>query len=756
MQDIDGLIKTASLSKKGINLHRLSYYYRTAKSSHKDELEKDGWEIVPTKLKKSIRMRKPKPHHQAFEDRVWALLADMKFQYLNESNRFQLRYTPELSKKVDIFAAEEEAVLIVECKSTDAERRVSYQKDINELIGIKDKLRQSAQKLFPGKPKVAFLFATNNATLSENDLNRLKEGGIFHLNNAEIEYWEQLADHLGEAAKYQLFGKLFAGRDIPNLPHRVPAIKGKMASGYVFYSFSIDPKFLLRIAFVLHRSEADAEAAEAYQRLVKRDRLKNIGKFIDRGGYFPNSIIINIETKKQDLQFDLAASGEHDSTTKLGILHLPREYRSVFIIDGQHRLYGYSKAQSKSHHTVPIVAFVNLPQAEQAKIFVDINREQRSVQPNLLHSIRADFDWESDDAGCAISSVKTRMISRLNYDETSPFYRRIVLSDEKTTTTRCLTLEAIKRWGLGSSTGFFGRIKGKKLIKTGYLSDVSYDQTLTKSVEFFRCCFNFVRNELPDQWAIGADEGGFIAMNLGVSSMIRTIDYVLDYLVRFENVHPEEQSGQSLADNVIPYLIPVVDYIKSLDFKKLKELRSHFGSGSPEIVTMQFLESIHSKFNDFSPDGLQQWIRDNSGMFNNSAYDLGHNLIEPMMHEFIIRQLKKEFGEMSWWAEGVSEKIQKACSMARIEEHSTEQDWNFLNTIHYKDIIEDNWQQLGDYFTPPRMENVKREKKLAWLVTLNQIRKHYSHPQRPNIKEEEYNFLQETLEWLRIKLTVKI
>ena len=94
--------------------------------------------------------------------------------------------------------------------------------------------------------------------------------------------------------------------------------------------------------------------------------------------------------------------------------------------------------------------------------------------------------------------------------------------------------------------------------------------------------------------------------------------------------------------------------------------------------------------------------------------------------------------------------------MARIEEHSTEPDWNFLNTIHYKDIIEDNWQQLGDYFTPPRMENVKREKKLAWLVTLNQIRKHYSHPQRPNIKEEEYNFLQETLEWLRIKLTVKI
>lgn len=753
MQIIDGLIEAASISKKNTNIRRSPYYYQKIKPSKKDEFERDGWEYMPSKLKRSIKMRKRKPHHLAFEDRVWSLLADIKFQYINENNRFQLRYTPELTKKLDVFAVEEEAMIIVECKSTDVEKKVSYQKDINELIGIKDKLRLAAQKLFEGKPKVAFIFATNNAILSESDLNRLKEGGIFHFNDAEIAYWEQLSDHLGASAKYQLFGKLFAGQDIPNLPHRVPAIKGKMTSGDTFYSFSIDPKFLLRMAFVLHRSEADIEASEAYQRLVRKDRLNKIGKYIDAGGFPPNSIIVNIKTKKRELQFDLASTSEHDSTTKLGILHLPREYRSIFIIDGQHRLYGYCKAKTASHHTVPIVAFVNLPQSTQAKIFVDINGEQRSVMPNLLHSIRADFDWESEDANCAISSVKTRLISQLHYDKTSPFYGRVVLADDKTTPTRCLTLDALKKWGL-SSTGFFGKTKGKKLIKTGFLSDVSYTATLNKSVEFFKCCFDFIRDELPDQWAVGNDIGGFISMNLGVSSIMRTIDYVLDYLVRFNNLHPEQLPGKALAEEVIPYLMPVVEYIRSLEPNKLKELRGHFGSGAPEIVTMQFLSQINNEFKDFNPEGLQQWIRDNSGMFNNAAYDLGHNQIEPMIHEFIISKLKKEFGEKSWWSEGVNENIQKACATKRIEEHSNEPDSNFLDTIHYKAIIDDNWALLGEYFTPRGMENAKRDKKLAWLVTLNQIRKRYSHPQRPSIKEEEYNFLKDTAEWLKDKLDV--
>jgi DNA sulfur modification protein DndB len=749
----DGLVKREDIRARLINAKASPYICLTAKPGAKDRLESEGWEFVPSKLKKSIRMRKSKTHFDAFEDRVWALLARLRFAYLNHNNRFGLEYIPGVTKRIDVFACDEEAVLIIECKSSATRGIVNYQKEINELIGIKDGLRQAAHKLVDGKPKVAFIFATNKAILSENDRRRLAEGAIVHLTETNIEYWEQLANHLGPAAKYQFFGRLFAGQEIPNLPNRVPAIKGKMSSGHTFYSFSVEPEFLLRIGCILHRTDSDIEASEAYQRLVSKKRLQDIGKFIDQGGYFPNSIIVSIATKRnRKLRFDYANPIDHDSDTSLGVLHLPKAYRSAFIIDGQHRLYGYSRSKSKSHHTIPVVAFVNLPTDEQAKIFIDINHQQKSVPTNILRSIMADFNWNSEDSGAAISALKTRLLSRMNFDDGSPFFKRIVLAEEKSTNTRCLTLETILKWGLASKTGFFGRVKGKKLVKTGYLTCGSHAETLDKSLSFFRRCFDYVQSELPDQWNAGSGEGGFICMNIGIAATLRTIDHVLDHLVRIERLKPEDLTGQQLGDQVTPYLLPVLEFVKGLDKEGLKKLRSYFGSGAPEKVTMEFLNSIHAEFGDFNPDGLAQWIKEHTGQFNMPSWDLGHNHIEPLIHEFVVTILKKEYGEKAWWNYGVSKDIQKECSDARIDNGSAEPDWHFLNTIHYRSIIEKNWGLLGEFFTPPGMHNASKEKRLSWLVRLNSLRQKYSHPQRDIITEEEHNYLQELDGWLETQL----
>jgi DNA sulfur modification protein DndB len=259
------LMKRERISTRLINAKASPYLHLTAKLGAKERLEQEGWEFVPSKLKKSIRMRKSKAHFNAFEDRVWALLARLKFAYLNDNHGFELEYIPGVTKQIDVLGADEEAVVIIECKSSATRCNVNYQKEINELIGIKDGLRQATQRLVGGKPKVAFIFATNNASLCENDRKRLAEGSIIHLSETNIEYWEQLANHLGPAAKYQFFGKLFAGQEIPDLRNRVPATKGKTPSGRTFYSFSIEPEFLLKIGFILHRTDNDVE----HRRLIR-------------------------------------------------------------------------------------------------------------------------------------------------------------------------------------------------------------------------------------------------------------------------------------------------------------------------------------------------------------------------------------------------------------------------------------------------------------------------------------------------------
>ncbi len=749
--DIPGLTPAHAISSHLVSVKRSPYLFCTVKASKVEALKLEGWETVPTKLKKSVRMRKPKADCIAFEDRVWALFAQMRFDYLNKDSQFKLEYAPSLSKQVDVFAADEEAALIVECKSSSNGKKPAYQQDINEMGFLKEGLRSAVHKIFKEKPKVAFIFATNTP-VSEPDKVRLEGCGIFHFNEADLTYWELLVGRLGPAARYQLFGKLFAGQPIPMLENRVPAVKGKMSSGHDFYSFATDPNLLLRMAFILHRTATNVESSEAYQRLINKSRLSQIGKFIDKGGYFPNSVIVNIEAKTQDIKWEIAGAIDHDAKTSMGILHLPKIYRSIFIIDGQHRLYGYSKAASESHHTIPIVAFINLPQKDQARIFVDINHNQKPVPVSILRSIMADFNWDSRDAAQALSALKTRLVSRLNFDDTSPLYQRIVMAEEKKSSTRCLTLETILNWGLPSKTGFFGKTKGTAIIKTGYLTSVSPEDTLNKSVAFFKECFSYIQNELRDQWDLGCASGGFIAMNNGVTSTMRTIDLILGFLCSKYNLAPEDMDGKELARQVVPYLAPVVKFVSGLNGEGLNKLRTYFGASAPDKIMMEFANAIHEEYQDFSPEGLGQWIIEHTGKYTELSWTLGSKYVEPLIHNYIIDTLKREFGERSWWNDGVPINVQKDCATARIENRSQEPDWHFLTTIQHRDIIDKNWALFGSAFSPPGSENASKEKKLAWFVRFNTIRQRYSHPQRDVITEDEYLFIRDLYEWLKAKL----
>jgi DGQHR domain-containing protein len=86
-------------------------------------------------------------------------------------------------------------------------------------------------------------------------------------------------------------------------------------------------------------SKASNDDLETYQRMVKPTRLAAIGRYIDEGGTFPTNIVINF--KRENLRFD---PREKFGDTATGILSLPGQYGSAWVVDGQHRLYGYAYA----------------------------------------------------------------------------------------------------------------------------------------------------------------------------------------------------------------------------------------------------------------------------------------------------------------------------------------------------------------------------------------------------------------------------
>ena len=128
---------------------------------------------------------------------------------------------------------------------------------------------------------------------------------------------------------------MFGNKEIEGLQATVPAVRGKLA-GRVFYQFSIDPERLLKIAFISHRVRLDAETVGAYQRMLKPGRLRAIKAYIEGGGVFPTNVVVNLRTKRR---FDLSAERSQGDFA-IGTLYLPNTFKSAWVIDGQHRLYG--------------------------------------------------------------------------------------------------------------------------------------------------------------------------------------------------------------------------------------------------------------------------------------------------------------------------------------------------------------------------------------------------------------------------------
>ncbi len=300
----------------------------TIKQKHLAAYIDDGWE-VDREFKETVRVKKEKPMDMAFEDRVWALFAQLGFNFLNRDRQFHLPYDKKdktLTQQIDVLAKDDETILLIECKTAAANKRGDFKETLEAMIGKISGLRNSLNAMFPNvKHKIKFILATKNLSMSEEDKARLVKLGGIHFDEENIDYFYQLFSQIGPACKYQLLGLLFEGQDIPEMDNRVPAVEGTMG-GHKYYAFSVEPEKLLKIGFVLHRNRANVAMMPTYQRLIKKGRLKSVHEFIKHGGYFPNSIVISIEVKKsEDSYFQKANTQVENTKSNVGILHLPKK-----------------------------------------------------------------------------------------------------------------------------------------------------------------------------------------------------------------------------------------------------------------------------------------------------------------------------------------------------------------------------------------------------------------------------------------------
>ena len=80
-----------------------------------------------------------------------------------------------------------------------------------------------------------------------------------------------------------------------------------------------------------------------YQRLIKKTRLKKVAQFVE--GVASSRTQSSSTSNPDGAASDSSPWARVEGQAKLGMLHLPQTYRAAYVIDGQHRLYGYADSE---------------------------------------------------------------------------------------------------------------------------------------------------------------------------------------------------------------------------------------------------------------------------------------------------------------------------------------------------------------------------------------------------------------------------
>lgn len=424
-----------SVLTKKFKAKKTPYYTKSISLNELEDYINEGWEEVSTSKFKA-KIQKMKPLGVKFEDDIWCMFYNLGFRNLNYDENLIIQWgdNPEDKHQLDIVAVGEEAIFVVECKATGSLKAASFKKDIGDMCLYKDGVMKVLRQIYGNYKKIKFVFATRNYIFADGceDEKRLLDNKIFQFTDNTYDYVNSLIKSYRSTVIYQFYGLMFQHERINNDKIRIPALKGTMG-GHNYYMLSIEPAKLLKIGFVLHRTKVNTQiTVPTYQRLLVPSRLKGIGEFIDKGGYFPNTVIVNFDNsnKKNRIQFEQTAGGTDDTKTKLGYLTIPNAYCIAYIIDGQHRVYGYAGSKYKDTNTIPVVAFEGLPSDEQLKIFMDINEHQKAVSPGLRLDLTEDLNWDSPRLDSRLKALRSSIIKQLGSGNNSVLARKISIGED--------------------------------------------------------------------------------------------------------------------------------------------------------------------------------------------------------------------------------------------------------------------------------------------------------------------------------------
>ena len=280
--------------------------------------------------------------------------------------------------------------------------------------------------------------------------------------------------------------------------------------------FTVCPEWLLKTCVIFRRAMGDADA---YQRMLRKNRLPAIRKFVGQpSAVLPTNILVHLSDKVTVDKVDLAnirdVSNKPITLSRaqdcdVVTLNIPMEYASTELIDGQHRLYGFCNADdaTKKGFNLVVLGVKGLGETQRRDTFVAINDNSRRMDANLVAYLK----YTTDDFLCQKNNELMAIRVVVDLNKQTPFKKAIKLLDVGHQT---ITLKGFAGYDLRGLLGSRG------LLRKYYPSNNPSEYT-----KVLRVYFSTIQELFKTEW--NNPRTYIIATNRGISAFLKLFKSIL-------------------------------------------------------------------------------------------------------------------------------------------------------------------------------------------------------------------------------------
>lgn len=275
--------------------------------------------------------------------------------------------------------------ILIQCKLNDT-------KKVKRFPSLQNLFHEYSSRVDHEKAATAIL-VLSGYTVGSNELYNLKKN-VFIWTDGMINSYEKLVSMIGVESRYQFLSDINLNLNFKDggsefesfvVSQNVENEKPNMN----FYVFKATPEWLLKTSSVFRRIDRGVQVT-GYQRILEKSRLDKLNKFFEREDWaLPNALIFCTDLNSY-------RNGVNFVGNKLNLLN---KIGSLWVMDGQHRLYsfsGMSEYFKKQNELVCILfdskSLGDKAEEKQANVFIDVNMNTKKVNKSLLLELLKDFN----------------------------------------------------------------------------------------------------------------------------------------------------------------------------------------------------------------------------------------------------------------------------------------------------------------------------------------------------------------------------